>query len=81
MAMTLESSDHTSVQTRIKAMATHETDQKSNEQDPPADAFLSPLKISEQTDPVGPSPSQNGKRCSDRGVLAMPIDEYLALLD
>jgi hypothetical protein len=81
MAMTLESSAHTSVQTRIEAMATHETDQKSNEQDPPDDAFLSPLTINEQTDPIGPSPSHNGKRCSDKGVLAMPIEEYLRLLD
>jgi hypothetical protein len=81
MAMTLESSAHTSVQTRIEAMATHETDQQSNEQDPPDDAFLSPLTINEQTDPIGPSASQNGKRCSDKGVLAMPIEEYLRLLD
>jgi hypothetical protein len=81
MAMTLESSAHTSVQTRIKAMATHETDQNSTEQDPPADAFLSPLTINEQTDPIGPSASRNGNRCSDKGVLAMPIEDYLALLD
>jgi hypothetical protein len=81
MAMTLESSDHTSVQTRIEAMTTHEIDQQSNEQHPPRDAFLSPLTINEQTDPIGPSASQNGKRCSDKGVLAMPVEEYLALLD
>jgi hypothetical protein len=81
MAMTLESSDHTSVQTRIEAMTTHETDQNGSEQDPPGDAFLSPLTINEQTDPIGPAPSQNGKRCSDKGVLAMPIEKYLALLD
>jgi hypothetical protein len=62
--MTLESSAHTSVQTRIKTLATHEIDQKSNEQDPPADAFLSPLTTNEQTDPIGPVPSQTGKRCS-----------------
>jgi hypothetical protein len=42
---------------------------------------LSPLTINEQTDPIGPSASRNGKRCSDKGVLAMPIEEYLALLD
>jgi hypothetical protein len=62
-------------------MTAHEIDQQSNEQHPPRDVFLSPLTINEQTDPVGPSPNQNGKRCSDKGVLAMPIDEYLALLD
>jgi hypothetical protein len=81
MAMTLESSAHTSVQTRIEAMTAKDSDQNSTEQDPPDDAFLSPLTINEKADPIGPSPSQNGKRCSDKGVLAMPIDEYLALLD
>jgi hypothetical protein len=81
MAMTLESSAHTSVQTRIEAMNTREVDQKTNEHHAPEDAFLSPLTINEQTDPIGPSASQNGKRCSDKGVLAMPIEEYLALLD
>jgi hypothetical protein len=81
MAMTLESSAHTSVQTRIKAMTAKDSDQNSTEQDPPDDAFLSPLMINEQTDPIGPSPNRNGKRCSDKGVLAMPIEEYLALLD
>jgi hypothetical protein len=81
MAMTLESSDHTSVQTRIEAMTTKDVDVEDKEQQPPKDAFLSPLAIDEQTDPIGPSPSQNCKRCSDKGVLAMPIEEYLALLD
>jgi hypothetical protein len=81
MAMTLESSDHTSVQTRIEAMNTREVDQKANEHHAPKDAFLSPLTINEQTDPIGPVPSQSGKRCSDKGVLAMPVEEYLALLD
>jgi hypothetical protein len=81
MTMTHESSDHTSVQTRIEAMTAKDIDQNSSEQHPPDDAFLSPLTINEQTDPIGPSPSQNGKRCSDKGVLAMPIEEYLALLD
>ena len=81
MAMTLESSAHTSVKTGIKAMSTQGFDAENNEQQPPEDAFLSPLTINEQTDPIGPSPGRNGKRCSDKGVLAMPIEEYLALLD
>jgi hypothetical protein len=81
MAMTLESSAHTSVQTRIKALKTQGVDAGNNDQQSPEDAFLSPLTINEQTDPIGPSPSRNGKRCSDKGVLAMPIEEYLALLD
>jgi hypothetical protein len=61
MAMTLESSDHTSVQTRIKAMTTKDVDVKDKEEDPPADAFLSPLTINKQTDPIGPVPSRHGR--------------------
>jgi hypothetical protein len=81
MAMTLESSDHTSVRMRIEAMTMHDADQENNDHHAPKDAFLSPLTINEQTDPTGPVPSQNGKRCSNKGILAMPIEEYLALLD
>ena len=62
-------------------MTTQGVDAGNNDQQPPEDAFLSPLTINEQTDPIGPSASRNGKRCSDKGVLAMPIEEYLALLD
>jgi hypothetical protein len=62
-------------------MTMHDADQENNDHHAPKDAFLSPPTINEQTGPIGPSASQNGKRCSDKGVLAMPIEEYLALLD
>jgi hypothetical protein len=45
MAMALESSDHTSVQTRIEAMTMHDADQENNEHHAPKDAFLSPLSF------------------------------------
>jgi len=45
------------------------------------DAFLSPLSIDEQHDPIGPCVSESGKRASDKGFLAMPLEDYLQLLD
>lgn len=45
------------------------------------DQFLSPTFIDEQSDPVGPCESESGKRCSDKGFLAMPTEDYLELLD
>jgi len=48
-----------------------------------SDRFLSPLSIDESSDPIGPCESESGDRCSDKGFLprAMPIEDYLALLD
>ena len=43
--------------------------------------FLTPTKSRSLMSSIEPSPSQNGKRCSDKGVLAMQIEEYLELLD
>lgn len=81
MAETLESSDHTSVQLRIKAIT--KQDAKSEEENPcpSSDAFLSPLTIDEQSDPIGPCTNQNGRRCSDKGFLAVSIKDYSELLD
>jgi hypothetical protein len=42
-------------------MTTKAVDVKGKEQDPPADAFLSPLTINKQTDPIGPVPSRHGR--------------------
>ncbi len=42
--------------------------------------FLSPVSIGEQSDPVGSCRRESGKRCSDKGVLAMPIEDYLERL-
>ena len=97
MAQTLESSDHTSVQRRIEAMAAQPTaggvarptpestdcpdSPASSHTDRPADAFLSPLTINEAADPIGPCPSVTAERCSDKGFLSLPLVEYLELLD
>ena len=45
------------------------------------DSFLAPLSIDELLDPVGPCVSDSGQRCSDKGFLAMPLENYLELLD
>ncbi len=71
LAETLEGSDYTSVQRRIKAA----TDK------PEADAHLSPVGIDKASDPVGPHPSASGKRCGNKGFLAMSFKDYLQLLD
>ena len=76
MAETLEQSDHTSVQKRIESFKNNESPRGAE-----ADAFLSPLTIDERTDPVGPCASRTGKRCSDKGFLAVPLVDYLELLD
>ena len=94
MCQTLESSDHTSVQRRIAALAKPEDPDDSVDQVDPIDlgqaelpepmngaAFLSPLMIDEQRDPIGPCTSQSDRRCSDKGFLAMSLEDYLELLD
>jgi len=48
---------------------------------PRADAFLAPVSIDERKDPLGPHPSRNGRRSSDKGFLAMAEAEYLKILD
>ena len=42
---------------------------------------MSPLFIDEASDPAGPCASATGTRCSDKGFLAMPLVEYIDLLD
>ena len=94
MAQTLESSDHTSVQRRIEAIAkpqetaTEEEERCASETsgrelpELPSNAeFLSPLTIDERSDAPGPCPNQNGDRCSEKGFLAMSIEDYLELLE
>ncbi len=44
-------------------------------------AFLSPLSIDELNDDVGPCASKSSSRCSDKEFLAMPLVDYLKLLD
>lgn len=44
------------------------------------DAHLSPVEIDEKNDPLGPHPSQNPARCSDKGFLPMTEARYIELL-
>ena len=46
-----------------------------------ADAFLAPVSIDERKDALGPHPSRNGRRSSDKGFLTMAEAEYLEILD
>ena len=83
LAKTLETSDYTSVQRRITSIS--QTIEKSSAPTDivliRSDAFLSPIAIEERTDPIGPQPSRNKKRCSDKGFLAMCEADYLTILD
>lgn len=94
MAETLETSDFTSAQRRVEALASASclpdvtgAAGASAPADAPqkralsADYFLSPLQIDERVDPLGPAPHTDGRRCSDRGFLAISTAEYLELLD
>lgn len=46
----------------------------------PRDGWLAPLTLNERKAP-GPQSSNSGIRASDKGFLAMPLGEYLDLLD
>ena len=88
LAQTLESSDFTSAKRRLEALLL-ESATKATSQPPgqlPAsdllpDRSLSPVRIDEKGDALGPQPSSNGARCSDKGFLNMTAAEYLQLLD
>ena len=71
LAETLGESDFTSVQRRIQ----------SQQEGVDADQFLAPLFIDETTDSLGPHPSLDSHRCSDKGFLPLPLADYLQLLD
>lgn len=96
MCETLEGSEHTSVQRRIESASVSQQQQASPAQPKerpkaqPAckrespDAFLSPLSIDERADAaggMGPCESSVPFRCSDKGFLAMSLEDYLLLLD
>ncbi len=84
MAETIELSDFTSAQQRVKSV--QEAIPQSSD-DPVvlrpqrSDAFLAPVDLRESTSKPGPMPSRGVCRCSDKGFLAMNCGEYLELLD
>ena len=87
LAETLESSDYTSVQRRITSLkenvaAIHDSNAVNSARiTNRADDFLSPISIDEKNNPLSSRPSRNGKRCSDKGFLALSEAEYLTILD
>ena len=84
MALTIEQSDHTSVQRRIEGMredAQAEQRPKVGSTDPRADEFLSSLTIDEVSDSLGPCGNTTGERCSDKGFLTLSESDYVQLLD
>jgi hypothetical protein len=87
LAETLEASDYTSVQRRITSLkenvaAINDSNAaNSTSSTNRADDFLSPISIDEKNDPLSSRPSSNGKRCSDKGFLALSDAEYLTILD
>ena len=82
MCEKLEDSDHTSVQRRIEAKrAEFEGEDEPNPNREAPDAFLAPLNLDEESSEVGPCVSASPSRCSDKGFLAMSLEDYLLLLD
>lgn len=82
MCEKLEDSDHTSVQRRIEAQ--REESKREEEPNPDreaSDSFLAPLRLDEGSGTVGPCVSASPSRCSDKGFLAMSLEDYLLLLD
>lgn len=78
----LEESEHTSVQRRIESKREESRPAKeSNPSGECCDSFLAPLSINEQSDVAGPGVSASRLRCSDKGFLAMSLEDYLLLLD
>jgi hypothetical protein len=78
MCENLEESDHTSVQRRIEA---NREETANKESTGACDSFLAPLSIDERADAIGPCISLSPNRCSDKGFLAMSLEDYLLLLD
>jgi len=83
MAETIELSDYTSVQRRMEALKskTQPTEATIARRALLADSFLSPVDLCEASSLPGPQPSSNGARCSDKGFLSMPAEDYIELLD
>ena len=87
LAETIEQSEFTSGQRRLQALAdgiAAAAEPPPNSASPPsrsADSFLAPVENDERTAELGPQPSGNPARCSDKGFLEMSAAAYLELLD
>lgn len=88
LAETLEQSDFTGAQDRLddlrrraERLAPESTPAWERTAAGPRSGWMSPLEIDERTDPTGPDPSSSGRRASDKGILPVPLETYLQLLD
>lgn len=87
LALTPEASDFTSAQRRIQALNQKDLAAEQAATIPeiatssPPDDWLAPLSLVEATPASGPMPSKSSARCSDKGFLALTVEEYLQLLD
>ena len=79
MAQTIEDSDHTSIQRRVRAERAKIDPEASPRRLTEAD-FLSPLTVNPD-DPIVPDRSKSSHRCSNKGYLSMSVPDYLQLLD
>ena len=71
-------------QRRITSLKPNDSDpeeSQASDRVPRVDDFLSPVSMDERKDPLGAHPSQNKKRCSDKGFFAMADADYLEILD
>ncbi|TWU05025.1 transposase [Stieleria varia] len=80
MAETIEQSDHTSAQRRVET-CTEQPATTHNDGLRHDDSFLAPVEIDESNGETSPVASQSGTRCSDKGFLWFPLEQYLELLD
>ena len=76
-ARTPEEASHTSAWFRIQVRG--KKGGKSGAAAPAADGWLAPLAL--EAEHLGDVPSVTDRRASDKGLLAMSLDEYLKLLD
>ena len=88
LAELIEESDFTSAKKRLEALlleSVDNTDAKSDctiaRNSSLPDRSLAPIHVDERNGQLGPQPSSNSARCSDKGFLNMTAVEYLKLLD
>ncbi|MEZ6136733.1 MAG: hypothetical protein R3C53_17695 [Pirellulaceae bacterium] len=83
LAQTIEDSDFTSAKKRVEAMLLQTVSGDHTAANPALlpDRSLAPVCIDERTDELGPQPSSNGARCSDKGFLNMTAAKYVQFLD
>ncbi len=77
MAETLEGSNYTSIQARIKS----EDDLDNGTKKERLDSHLAPISLDTLTHELGSKTSTTGKRCSDLGFVDMSPKQYIALLN